>query len=31
MTGYPALAAHLQRCEALPVFQTIYQPFKPPA
>lgn len=26
----PALAQHLARCEALPVFQTISQPFIPP-
>lgn len=28
---YPALAAHAARCEALPVFQEISQPFVPPA
>ena len=28
---YPALAAHAARCEALPVFQIISQPFIPPA
>jgi glutathione S-transferase len=31
MTDYPALAAHAQRCEALPVFQAIQQDFIPPA
>src|SRR5262249_59376592 len=31
MAGYPALAAHSQRCEALPVFQAIQQKFIPPA
>jgi glutathione S-transferase len=28
---HPALAAHCSRCEALPVFQTISQPFVAPA
>ena len=28
---YPALAAHADRCEALPVFQEISQPFSPPS
>jgi glutathione S-transferase len=31
MTRFPALAAHGQRCEALPVFQAIQQAFIPPA
>jgi glutathione S-transferase len=31
MTAYPALAAHSARLEALPVFQTISQPFVAPA
>jgi glutathione S-transferase len=31
MTHYPALAAHAARLEALPAFQTISQPFIPPA
>ncbi|MET0940608.1 MAG: glutathione S-transferase family protein [Mesorhizobium sp.] len=31
MTDFPALAAHAQRLEALPVFQTISQPFIAPA
>ena len=31
MADYPALSAHFQRCEALPVFQTISQKFIPPA
>jgi glutathione S-transferase len=30
MTDYPALGAHAARLEALPVFQTISQPFIPP-
>lgn len=30
MADYPALSAHAARCEALPVFQTIIQPFIPP-
>jgi glutathione S-transferase len=29
-TSFPALAAHLAQCEALPVFQEIAQPFAPP-
>jgi glutathione S-transferase len=29
--AYPALAAHAQRCEALPAFRQIQQPFIPPA
>ncbi|MDR3488621.1 MAG: glutathione S-transferase family protein [Bradyrhizobium sp.] len=28
---YPALAAHAARCEALPAFQEIVQPLKPPS
>ena len=28
---WPALAAHIGRCEALPVFREIAQPFIPPA
>jgi glutathione S-transferase len=28
---YPALAAHAERCEALPVFQEIVQPLAPPS
>ena len=28
---YPALRAHAERCEALPVFQEIAQPFLPPS
>ena len=31
MAGYPALAAHSARCEALPVFRAVSQPFVPPA
>ena len=31
MADFPALAAHAARLEALPVFQTISQPFIPPA
>jgi len=31
MTAYPALAAHAQSMEALPVFQTISQAFIPPS
>jgi glutathione S-transferase len=31
MSGHPALAAHAERCEALPVFQEISQPFIAPA
>ena len=31
MEGYPALAAHARRLEALPVFKTIAQPFVAPA
>lgn len=31
MAQFPALAAHAARLEALPVFQTISQPFIPPA
>ena len=31
LTAYPALAAHAARLEALPVFQTISQPFIAPA
>ena len=31
MAGYPALAAHAARCEALPAFQAIQQAFIPPA
>jgi glutathione S-transferase len=31
MGGHPALAAHAERCEALPVFQEISQPFIAPA
>jgi glutathione S-transferase len=31
MSDYPALDAHAQRCEALPVFQEISQPFIAPA
>ncbi|HMK80945.1 MAG TPA: glutathione S-transferase family protein [Xanthobacteraceae bacterium] len=31
MADFPALAAHAQRCEALPVFQAIQQKFIPPA
>ncbi|MES1198905.1 MAG: glutathione S-transferase family protein [Pseudomonadota bacterium] len=27
LAGWPALARHSERCEALPVFQKIYQPF----
>jgi glutathione S-transferase len=30
-TRYPALTAHAARCEALPVFQEIVQPLKPPS
>jgi len=30
MADYPALSAHATRCEALPVFQEIMQPFIPP-
>jgi hypothetical protein len=28
MTRYPALARHSAECEALPVFQSIAQPFE---
>jgi glutathione S-transferase len=28
--GFPALAAHAERLEALPAFKTIYQPFAAP-
>ena len=31
LAGFPALAAHSARCEALPVFQEISQPFVPPS
>lgn len=31
MAGYPALAAHAERLEALPAFRKIAQPFIPPA
>jgi glutathione S-transferase len=31
MADYPTLAGHAQRCEALPVFQQIRQPFIPPS
>ena len=31
MAEFPALAAHAQRCEALPAFQAIQQKFIPPA
>ena len=31
LEGYPALAAHAARLEALPAFQAIQQPFIPPA
>ena len=31
LPGFPALAAHAARCEALPVFQEISQPFIPPS
>jgi len=31
MAEFPALAAHAQHCEALPVFQAIQQKFIPPA
>lgn len=31
MADYPALSAHAQRLEILPVFKTISQPFIPPA
>ncbi len=31
MARFPALAAHAARCEALPLFQRISQPFIPPA
>lgn len=31
LTAFPALAEHCARCEALPVFQEISQPFLPPA
>lgn len=31
MTGYPALAAHSARLEALPAFKKISQPFIPPS
>jgi glutathione S-transferase len=30
MADYPALSAHCARCEALPAFKTISQPFIPP-
>jgi len=29
--AYPALAAHAARCEALPAFREIVQPFNPPS
>jgi glutathione S-transferase len=31
IADYPALAAHAERCEVLPVFRQISQPFIPPA
>jgi glutathione S-transferase len=31
LAGYPALAAHAVRLEAMPVFQAVSQPFIPPA
>ena len=31
LAAFPALAAHSARCEALPVFQDISQPFVPPS
>jgi hypothetical protein len=31
MNDFPALKAHAARLEALPVFQTIMQPFNPPS
>lgn len=31
MTNFPALKAHAEKCEALPVFKTIAQEFIPPA
>lgn len=31
IADYPALAAHSEKLEAMPVFQTIMQPFIPPA
>ena len=31
LAAFPALAAHAARCEALPVFQEISQPFIPPS
>ncbi len=31
MTAYPALSAHAARLEAMPVFQTVSQPFIPPS
>ena len=31
LSDYPALDAHFRRCEALPVFREISQPFIPPA
>lgn len=31
LTAFPALADHCARCEALPVFKEISQPFLPPA
>ena len=31
MSDYPALEAHSARLEAMPVFQTISQPFVAPA
>ena len=31
MDAYPALRAHAARCEALPVFQAVSQPFIPPS
>jgi glutathione S-transferase len=31
LAGFPALAAHAARLEALPVFQRIAQPFNPPS
>ncbi len=30
LAAYPALFAHVERCEALPVFQQFYVPFDPP-
>jgi glutathione S-transferase len=31
LAAYPALAAHAQRCEAMPAFRQIQQPFIPPS